>query len=517
METAPNGGPRRWLLAVIIVVVIPLVAFGVGIAVLAKYQSELHAVVEADIGRQLTNEERADPAIQISTICADPALAGEAVCGDVRIANLTTLLAIAGVGVGTALLLLVAFLRARASRDREALLRLFRPGLYVTLAGLVALVLVDGILAVSAVYLGIGVLIGWIFPVLIAGIGLAALLAAIGIIRAAWRASRPAMSDVVARRVEPGNQPRLFDLVNDVAATAGTEAPDHVLLGLDPEFYVSEVETRAIDGRWKGRTLYLSLPLSRILSVEELRAIIGHEMGHFLGSDTAFSRRFYPVYAGASGAVNALTSATGGDGVRAIALLPALVILGLFMEGFAIPERSMSRERELAADKVGARVASERSIASSLVKLTAFTRRWGDTLEEVADSVRAGKPIANASEAFVDLVRTPRVPGDGDPSEIDPGDLASLDEEQIAHPTDTHPPLTERLAAFGLAAAAVEGAVDDVEPNRPAAELVADIGAIEAELTAWMEKGVTAAVAKAAKAARLQGDDPAIYGPPPES
>lgn len=510
MQDEGRSRSRQWLIAIIIVLVIPAIAFGLGTAVVAKYQSDLHAAVEADIGRELTDEERADPSIQISTICADPAYAGEAVCGDVNIAKLTNLVAIAGGAIGIALLLFVAFLSARASRDREALLRLFQPGLYVTLAGLVALVIVDGILAVSAVYLGLGVLAGRIYPILIAGIGLAALLAAVGIVRAAWRASRPAVSEVVARRVEPSGQPRLFEMVKEVAASAGTEAPDHVLLGLDPEFYVSEVDTQAIDSRWKGRTLYLSLPLSRILSVAELRAIVGHEMGHFLGSDTAFSRRFYPVYAGASGAINALTSA-GGNAAQALSLLPALVILGLFMDGFAIPERSISRERELAADKVGARVASDRSIATSLVKLTAFTGRWGETLDEVVESIRAGAPIANASEAFVKLVRTApelrRHPGAVDLGDLDPRDGGTLDEQPIAHPTDSHPPLTERLSALGLSREIVEGAVEDVQPADPAAGLVTDIEAIEAELTAWMEQRVSAAVAKEAKAARLRGDD----------
>ncbi|MGA2182249.1 MAG: M48 family metalloprotease [Bryobacteraceae bacterium] len=35
--------------------------------------------------------------------------------------------------------------------------------------------------------------------------------------------------------------------------------------------------------------MYLSEPFCHILSVRELRAIIGHELGHFQGQDTVFS------------------------------------------------------------------------------------------------------------------------------------------------------------------------------------------------------------------------------------
>ena len=55
-----------------------------------------------------------------------------------------------------------------------------------------------------------------------------------------------------------------------------------------------------LDGKLKGRTMFLSLSLCRILSLDEMKAVLGHELAHYKGLDTRFSRRFYPIYRGAT-------------------------------------------------------------------------------------------------------------------------------------------------------------------------------------------------------------------------
>jgi len=477
MTTARGESTRQWLNAILVVLAIPIIAIAISLGVVAKYQGDVYAAVEQEIGRSLTSQERSDPDLEVVSYCAGPQSADDAACADVRLAGSTKVLGIAGSAEGAALLLTVAFLRARASRDRNALLRLFRPGLYVTLIGITLLVALDGLLAVGAVYLGLGVFLGRIYPILILAIAAGALFALVGIVRAMFAASKPAIATVVARRVDATAEPRLVEAVAQLATATGTDGPDNVLVGLDPGFYVSEVETEATDGRYRGRTLYLSLSMSHVLTIDELRAIVGHEMGHFRGADTEWSQRFYPIYAGASGAFVALARAAGGSGGRSIPLIPALMVLSLFMEAFATAERAISRERELAADKVGAAAVSARAVASSLVKVTAFSDCWGETVDTVVSSVRAGTPLGNASETFVELAR----------AAAKPSAMVDLDTREIPHPTDSHPPLSVRLEGLGVSLADVTSDALVVDSAEPASSLIANAGAIEAELTAWLE------------------------------
>lgn len=484
---------QRWRLALFLVLVFPVVGFAVGAGVQVKYQGDLIAAVEQEVGRTLTAEERGR--VTIDVLCADPQFAGDPVCQDVALATITRWVAL-GSGIGGLLLLgFIASTTRRARGDRDALLRLFLPSLYVTLVGVSVLLVADALLALSSVYLGFGVFLGRIVPVLLLAIAIGGALGVAGMIRALIGTTRRATSFVIARRVDRIDEPDLHALVGEIASAAGTTVPDNVIVGLDPSFFVTEADVISTDGRWRGRNIYLSLPLMRILTPAELRAVVGHEMGHFRGSDTVYSQRFYPIYRGAGDAIAGLAGAGAGSGARTLALLPAAVLLVLFYEGFATAERAISRDRELAADAVGAEIASARDLASSLVKLTAFTPRWEGALESFAKDWRGGTVIPNLGDRFVELVRTSATPEA----------LEGLDARELPHPTDSHPALSQRLEALGIAEAEVASAALQVAPEPPAGAVIAGRSADEEALTAWIAARIGGAGARAAKAEAAAG------------
>lgn len=481
---------RRLTIAAVIVLAIPAVAFVVGTGVSAKYHSDLVAYVEAEIGRPLTAEEQAR--LDLDVLCATPDMSGEDVCGDIRLASLTRQLAIAGAAVGAGLLLVVVLLGSRARRDRDALIRLFRPGLYITLAGLVAAVAIDGALAVLSAYLGLGVFMGRVFPVILIALALGGVLGVAAIIRAALGATKRGVSSTIGKRVDPEREPRLTALIHDLARETGTAAPDNVIVGLDPNFFVTELDVQTPYGLHRGRSLFLSLPLSRLLTEDELRAVLGHEMGHFRGADTAYSQRFYPIYAGAVGAIENLGAAAGGNSLRLLVLYPAALILGLFLDGFGTMERSISRDRELAADAVGATAATASDLGAALVKIAAFVPAFAAAMESVAVAARIGQRIQpTLGEAFTEQVRSAAA---GDP-------FGRLDEQAIPHPTDSHPPLSERLDALGLTVDDLRAAASRIEPSPGAGALVADGAAIEAALSTWLRERMESAPARAVEGA----------------
>lgn len=101
-----------------------------------------------------------------------------------------------------------------------------------------------------------------------------------------------------------------------------------------------------------------------MMTEPELRAIIGHEFGHFRGADTAFTKRFFPLYSSAAKALAGMANAYG-----AWTLLPPIYMLHFFLVSFGKVQSALSRDREFLADNAGAQASSAVNFASALVKL----------------------------------------------------------------------------------------------------------------------------------------------------
>src|SRR5438552_1906410 len=222
--------------------------------------------------------------------------------------------------LGLSLLGLIGFAGYKSQGNRTLLLALFKPGLYIAIGALIALVVLHASLAIASIYLlestGRQVHVGVIVTV-----GVGALAGVAALISGASSIIKKAMATVVGKRLSDESQPVLWEFILNLAKSLGASPPQYVVAGLEPNFFVTEADVRYLDGQLSGRTMYLSLPLCRVISQEELKAILGHELGHFKGLDTKFSRDFFPIY---RGTVNALAGLAQnmGEGVRKIALIP---------------------------------------------------------------------------------------------------------------------------------------------------------------------------------------------------
>ncbi|MCJ2010842.1 M48 family metallopeptidase, partial [Methylobacterium sp. J-092] len=151
--------------------------------------------------------------------------------------------------------------------------------------------------------------------------------------------------DVNGQALNEREAPGLWRLVRELAGRQDALPPDAVIVGLTGGFFVMEGAVRlALDGTiLTGRTLYLPAPYLGVLDGRELSAVIGHELAHFAGEDTAYSRRFTPIYAGLQRALAAL----GGSGVGNILTRPAAYVghrsLGTFDAAGTVPETRAPR------------------------------------------------------------------------------------------------------------------------------------------------------------------------------
>jgi len=249
---------------------------------------------------------------------------------------------------------------------------------------------------------------------------------------------------IAARPVTFYEFPRLGLVVRDIAKKLNAKMPDNVVIGLQPTFFAtsSPVYTPYGKAPLKGQTLHLSLPLLNHFTEGELKAVIGHELGHFSGGDTTYSMRFAPVYMGLSTA-SEVFSAKDRPLTRVLSM-PAKLLIDDLIYAFSVVERRIGRAREHRADQSGAKVSSPEDIAYSLLKSSLLGSIWNEQMQTLVERGMKGRFSRNVVRSFSESVRL-----DVDRARIAPLLQYALG-DSVPHPVDTHPPTEDRIEAFGL-------------------------------------------------------------------
>ena len=355
-------------------------------------------------------------------------------------------------GLSALTLLAGAALGCLGRRSREALVRgfaLVRRVLPVVLAAQVVLATVAFVAAVvfeAAALARPGFGTGEVKMLLLAGLAvlgsLAVAVATLAGLKRALVAFEPDPLRILGRRVSPAEAPGRWRLVAGLAERLGALEPDSIVVGLTRGFFVSAGVSVIEPGgeTLSGRTLYLPLPHLPLLRVDELASIIGHELAHFSGGDTAYSLRFLPIYAGVERSLDAVAAVGAGSG-DGFGLLSSPMRLGLFvMDQFHRAVRHWSRAREFAADAAGATATSPQAAVRALLRTGTIQPRIDETLSEAAR--HPGTAPGDLVAAVFDRVLARGLDDSA----------AHLDDDQT-HPTDTHPPTRERILALAGALA----------------------------------------------------------------
>jgi len=195
-----------------------------------------------------------------------------------------------------------------------------------------------------------------------------------------WFSDQIALRMAGAREVSPEEAPQLHSIVDELAYRAGlpkprvaiveSPSPNAFATGRDPNHAVVAATTGIL----------------RILTRDELMAVLGHELGHVKNRDILVSS----IAATIAGAITmvahmlqfaALFGGMGGglggrsdrDGVNPIGAL-AIIILGPIAA--LLIQMAISRSREYGADTTGAQIVGDPlALASALAKLEAGSRQ----------------------------------------------------------------------------------------------------------------------------------------------
>ena len=257
--------------------------------------------------------------------------------------------------------------------------------------------------ALMGLFLVIGLLLGGVTGLIIAfvlGLGMNFF--------AYWSSDKLALRMAGAKEVSEQEQPGLHRMVAEVATLAGlpkpkvyliqNDAPNAFATGRNPEHAAVAVTTG----------------IMRILSDRELRAVLGHELGHVKNRDILISS----IVATIAGAISmlALISLFFRNNRSPYAMVAFLVAWIVAPLAAGIIQASISRTREFQADRTGAELTHDpASLATALEKLH----------QGVKERPMEATPMAE-STAHLYIVHPFKAGG-------------------IANLFSTHPPLEERV------------------------------------------------------------------------
>jgi Zn-dependent protease with chaperone function len=331
--------------------------------------------------------------------------------------------------LGGAIVVLLA-LNQKARSSPGALIASYRLGSKIAImAALVKLLLLIPLLTYGSFEFTV-LLAGNYVPKLLIAIVLAGVIALWGSTQALLRKVPMEFKEPMSRAVTPEEAPELWEAVRHAAQRLHTAPPEHIIIGMQLNFYVTEMPVLHGQGRVAGRTLFLSHPLLKQFTEEEALSIIGHELGHFMGEDTRLTREFYPLRY----KIHAMMVALARSGWVA---WTSLQFLNFFSWSFAETTGAASRQRELLADQIGASLGSPQTMAGALVKFHALVEGFKHGIQAAVQD-----PGQNPLEMPLrSIIREKLVPN----AEF----WAQLFEQKLPHPLDSHPALRVRLESLG--------------------------------------------------------------------
>ena len=276
----------------------------------------------------------------------------------------------------------------------------------------------------------------------------------------------PSDNEIEGEVVAEADAPRLWERIRQLATRVKTAPPDQIVAGIDTNFFVTEAPCQVGGRTLDGRTLFVSIPLLRVLDQSEADAVLAHELAHLGGGDTRSSAALGPKLQ----QFDQYTWKMRGGGLTIV----AHYLLRLYRMIFAFALARDSREREYKADRVSAGLTAPGAIVQSLIKISAYAsyrndverklfeqNRQHDGALGIAGFVAAGLPPYANSEAFIETMKTADVP----------------------HPYDTHPPLLERMRNVGHhVPESAYGAIVATAPEASWADDIETAAAIEQRL-----------------------------------
>lgn len=251
-------------------------------------------------------------------------------------------------------------------------------------------------------------------------------------------------------RLHRTNYPAFFAMVDEVARATAQPAPAEIYAVNDVNAFVTH--RGGVMGVGSRRVMGIGLPLVQHITAAQLKAVVGHEFGHYDSGDVALGPWIYKTRA-------VIGRTIAGVSTRDWLARPFEWYGQLFLR----VTHAVSRQQEFVADAIGARVAGRSAMSSALERVARLAPAYASYLDQhIEPALGAGRlpPVLDGFRRFVGGSAMRAWMSAATDAEATFGDTNAY---------DTHPSLSDRLAAL---AALPAGPVD--ADAAPAAALLPD-------------------------------------------
>ncbi|MBO0764163.1 MAG: M48 family metallopeptidase [Hyphomicrobiaceae bacterium] len=263
-------------------------------------------------------------------------------------------------------------------------------------------------------------------------------------------------------QLKPETYPRLFEELGVVAQATGQAMPSEVYLVPDVNAWVTQ--RGGIMGFGSRRVMGLGLPLMRILTRSQFRAVLAHEFGHYYGGDTKIGPWIYKTRAAIGRTLHALAD-------RSWLQAPFRWYGSMFLR----ITHAVSRRQEFVADGLAARTVGARPLIEGLCCVHKVAPAFHDYWRRECGPVFSAGFLPPLADGFGQFVKAAHI-AEGMDKYLE--DHLARGE---ADPYDTHPSLRERIAAVERLP---QGS--DLPEDPPAVSLLQDVPTLERQLMAQL-------------------------------
>jgi len=218
-------------------------------------------------------------------------------------------------------------------------------------------------------------------------------LAALLNLGAYWFSDRIALAMSRAKPVSEQEAPKLYEMVRELTTRAQIPMPRLYMIPQDqPNAFAT--------GRGpKHSAVAVTRGILRLLSEDELRGVIAHELAHIRNRDILIQS----VAATIGGAITYLGYMLlwfGGDNDSPLGLIASLALVLLAPIAASIIQLAISRQREYSADATGAEICGNpESLASALLRLEEGAKAIPMQVNQAAEPLYIVKPFSGGGMA----------------------------------------------------------------------------------------------------------------------
>jgi heat shock protein HtpX len=196
-----------------------------------------------------------------------------------------------------------------------------------------------------------------------------------------------------AQPMEESQAPRIYAMVRELTDTAKMPMPRlYVIPQAQPNAFAT--------GRSPSKSaVAVTAGLTRLLSEDELRGVIAHELAHIQNRDTLTQS----VAAAIGGAITYLAYMLlwfGGDDESPFGFIGAIALVLLAPIAATIIQLAISRQREYSADATGAQICGNpESLASALLRLEEGSKDIPMDVNQATECMYIVKPLSGKGVA----------------------------------------------------------------------------------------------------------------------